>query len=189
MVQLHGSLNSGAFKKLKKQVVVHVLSGAEVAQFGRALDSTTSVVGGEAEDRVVAGSSPALGTTIKLNFEDLLQGGLRITMFETSTLFVFFAVVNFVALVFFGVDKLKSKRRSWRVPESRLLLVAFFGPFGAYAGMLVFRHKTRKVKFLLVPVFFVCSVGFDSVFSAGLKHLFFNGLLVCGFIVWDSPVS
>ena len=40
-----------------------MLSGAEVAQIGRALDSTTRIVEGEAEDRVVAGSSPALGTT------------------------------------------------------------------------------------------------------------------------------
>ena len=36
---------------------------AEVAQPGRALDSTLFVFGGEAEDRVVAGSNPALGTT------------------------------------------------------------------------------------------------------------------------------
>jgi hypothetical protein len=40
-----------------------MLSGAEVAQIGRALDSTCAVEG-EAEDRVVASSSPALGTTI-----------------------------------------------------------------------------------------------------------------------------
>jgi hypothetical protein len=41
-----------------------MLSGAEVAQIGRAPDSTTAIVGGEAEDRVVASSSPALGTTL-----------------------------------------------------------------------------------------------------------------------------
>jgi len=35
---------------------------AEVAQPGRALDPVTSVTEGEAEDRVVAGSNPALGT-------------------------------------------------------------------------------------------------------------------------------
>ena len=40
-----------------------MMNGAEVAQFGRALDSTINFVEGEAEDRVVAGSSPALGTT------------------------------------------------------------------------------------------------------------------------------
>ena len=39
-----------------------MMNGAEVAQFGRALDLTASAVEGEAEDRVVAGSSPALGT-------------------------------------------------------------------------------------------------------------------------------
>ena len=36
---------------------------AEVAQPGRALDSVTFVAEGEAEDRVVACSNPALGTT------------------------------------------------------------------------------------------------------------------------------
>jgi uncharacterized membrane protein YsdA (DUF1294 family) len=79
-------------------------------------------------------------------------------MFQISSLLVFLVAVNFVSLVFFVVDKLKSKRGGWRIPESRLLLVAFFGPFGAYAGMLLFRHKTRKVKFLLVPVFLFIQV-------------------------------
>jgi uncharacterized membrane protein YsdA (DUF1294 family) len=65
----------------------------------------------------------------------------------------FLIVVNIISLVAFGVDKLNSKRRSYRIPESRLLLLAFVAPFGALAGMLLFRHKTRKAKFLLVPVF------------------------------------
>jgi uncharacterized membrane protein YsdA (DUF1294 family) len=30
-----------------------------------------------------------------------------------------------------------------------------FGPFGAFAGMRLFHHKTRKNKFLLVPAFLV----------------------------------
>jgi len=74
-------------------------------------------------------------------------------MFQTSTVLVFLVMLNIFSLTFFGVDKLKSKRGGWRIPESRLLLAALFAPFGAYAGMLLFRHKTRKVKFLLVPVF------------------------------------
>jgi hypothetical protein len=52
------------FSKSLKNKLWFMLNGAEVAQLGRALDSTASVVEGEAEDRVVAGSSPALGTTI-----------------------------------------------------------------------------------------------------------------------------
>jgi uncharacterized membrane protein YsdA (DUF1294 family) len=66
---------------------------------------------------------------------------------------IFLFIINFVSLAVFGIDKLKSKKGGWRVPELRLLLIAFFGPFGAYVGMLLFRHKTRKIKFLLVPVF------------------------------------
>ena len=79
-------------------------------------------------------------------------------MFQTSTLFVFLAIVNVFSMIVFGVDKLKSKRGKWRIPESRLLLVALFGPLGAYTGMLLFRHKTRKVKFLLVPIFLIIQV-------------------------------
>jgi hypothetical protein len=41
---------------------------AEVAQPGRALDSLFHTIEGEAEDRVVAGSNPALGTT-ELSFK------------------------------------------------------------------------------------------------------------------------
>lgn len=61
--------------------------------------------------------------------------------------------VNISSSVAFGVDKLNSKKRGVRIPELNLLALAFFGPFGALAGMLFFRHKTRKTKFLLVPIF------------------------------------
>jgi len=96
--------------------------------------------------------------TINLNFGYPLQQNSRITMFQAPNLLVILMIVNIISLMFFGVDKLKSKRRGWRIPESRLLLIAFFGPFGAYAGMLLFRHKTRRVKFLLVPIFLLIHV-------------------------------
>ena len=51
------------FSKSLKNKLWFLLSSAEVAQTGRALDSTINIVEGEAEDRVVAGSSPVLGTT------------------------------------------------------------------------------------------------------------------------------
>jgi uncharacterized membrane protein YsdA (DUF1294 family) len=74
-------------------------------------------------------------------------------MIQVPIPLVFLVILNTISLLFFGVDKLKSVRGSWRIPELRLLLVALLGPFGAYAGMLLFRHKTRKAKFLLVPIF------------------------------------
>ena len=75
------------------------------------------------------------------------------TMIQVPTPLVFLVILNIISMIFFGVDKLKSVRGGWRIPELRLLLVALFGPFGAYAGMLLFRHKSRKAKFLLVPIF------------------------------------
>ena len=75
------------------------------------------------------------------------------SMNQIFLLQLFLVTANSVAIAAFGIDKLKSKRGGSRIPERELLLLAFFGPFGAYAGMLLFKHKIRKAKFLLVPVF------------------------------------
>jgi uncharacterized membrane protein YsdA (DUF1294 family) len=80
-------------------------------------------------------------------------------LIQVSPLLVLLAVVNAVSFVLFGVDKLNSMRGGWRISEATLLLVAFCGPFGAFAGMLLFRHKTRKTKFLLVPIFIFIQLG------------------------------
>jgi len=66
--------------------------------------------------------------------------------------------LNLISLGAFGLDKHKAKAKGWRIPERTLLLLALFGPFGALAGMLVFRHKTRHTKFLLVPLFALAQV-------------------------------
>lgn len=65
-----------------------------------------------------------------------------------------YLVVNVIALLMFLVDKLSSKRNGQRISEKNLLTMALFGPFGAWAGMRAFRHKTRKPLFkLMVPLF------------------------------------
>lgn len=74
------------------------------------------------------------------------------------------AAVNVASLMIFGFDKLRSVEGVWRIPESRLLLIAFIGPFGAFVGMLLFRHKTRKVKFLLIPIFLFAQIFFIAYF-------------------------
>ncbi|MDG6223103.1 MAG: DUF1294 domain-containing protein [Candidatus Bathyarchaeota archaeon] len=74
-------------------------------------------------------------------------------LIQLSIPMFFLIFLNVISLITFGVDKLKSMSKRWRIPESHLLLVAFFGPFGAYVAMLLFRHKIRKIKFLLVPLF------------------------------------
>lgn len=66
-----------------------------------------------------------------------------------------YACLNVLSFVAFGLDKYKAQSGSWRISENTLLILAACGPFGAVAGMKGFRHKTRHVKFFLVPVFAV----------------------------------
>ncbi|HUH78435.1 MAG TPA: DUF1294 domain-containing protein [Methanoregula sp.] len=61
------------------------------------------------------------------------------------------AVANGGSLFLFAWDKGAAVFRWWRVPERRLLAAALIGPFGACAGMILFRHKIRNPRFALVP--------------------------------------
>ncbi len=69
-----------------------------------------------------------------------------------------YVVLNLISFGAFVWDKHKAKKGEWRTPEKTLLIAAFFGPFGAVAGMQLARHKTRKLKFKLVYVFLVLHI-------------------------------
>ena len=57
---------------------------------------------------------------------------------------VILLVMNLLAFALMGIDKMKAKRGSWRIPEKTLFLVtALFGGLGGMLGMRVFRHKTK----------------------------------------------
>ena len=67
-----------------------------------------------------------------------------------------YILCNIIAFIIYGVDKWKAVHHKWRIPEATLLLIAVFGVFGAFIGMHVFHHKTKKPKFYIgVPVIFV----------------------------------
>lgn len=56
--------------------------------------------------------------------------------------------LNFATFAAFGIDKAKAEAGAWRVQESTLLTLALLGGSpGAYAGRMLFRHKTRKQPF------------------------------------------
>ena len=61
---------------------------------------------------------------------------------------------NAVVMLIYGIDKGLAKMGKRRVSEDALLLCAFLlGGCGAMFGMVVFNHKTSKMKFrILVPL-------------------------------------
>lgn len=72
-------------------------------------------------------------------------------------LMYYLIVVNVITWIIYGLDKWKARNGKQRIPERTLLLfTAAGGSAGAVAGMLMFRHKTRKAKFVVaVPVLLV----------------------------------
>jgi uncharacterized membrane protein YsdA (DUF1294 family) len=70
-------------------------------------------------------------------------------------LLMVFAVLlmNVSAFLLYRHDKRAAQRNEWRISEAALLVAALIAPFGSYAAMLHYRHKTKHAKFLLVPLF------------------------------------
>lgn len=61
--------------------------------------------------------------------------------------------LNFISFLLFGYDKFQAKQDGWRIPEKVLLGLSLFGGgIGSLAGMIVFRHKTRRNIFWLAAI-------------------------------------
>lgn len=69
----------------------------------------------------------------------------------------YFLVVNVITFFVYGIDKLKAKKGWWRISEATLLILAAIGcSIGAWLGMVVWRHKTKHLKFRIgVPLIFI----------------------------------
>lgn len=70
---------------------------------------------------------------------------------------LYLIIVNAAAFLLMLADKLKAKRGAWRIPEAALMgIAAIGGSVGALAGMYLFRHKTKHIKFTLgIPVILI----------------------------------
>ncbi len=71
------------------------------------------------------------------------------------------------AFLAMGYDKRQAKRKGARVPEKNLWLLACIGGgIGAYLGMQIFRHKTRRtafrVGFLMLGLIYVTVIFYLS---------------------------
>ncbi len=62
----------------------------------------------------------------------------------------YLVIMNIIGLAVMGIDKSKAKRHVWRIPEKGLFLVSLLGgSIGTWAGMYLFRHKTKHWYFVV----------------------------------------
>ena len=68
---------------------------------------------------------------------------------------IYFLIFNVFCFFICFLDKRNAIYSKTRFSEKLLLLFCFLGGcFGFYFGMIIFHHKTRKLKFKIVP--FIC---------------------------------
>ena len=71
-------------------------------------------------------------------------------LFPLGVMLVFLIVVNIVSFLLIEEDKKRAERGQWRIPEAVLLGFALLGgSIGGELAMVLHRHKTRKITFLV----------------------------------------
>lgn len=76
-------------------------------------------------------------------------------IFTIPNILIYFLVINIITFFAMWIDKRRAIKGEWRTSEATLLtLVLLGGGVGGIAGMYIFRHKTKKLRF---------SVGFPAI--------------------------
>ena len=71
-------------------------------------------------------------------------------IFTIKNIVIYLIVINLITLLAMYIDKRKAKKTKRRIPENTLFTLVFVGGgIGGIAGMYVFRHKTKKAKFVV----------------------------------------
>lgn len=71
-------------------------------------------------------------------------------IFSTQNLIIYFILINLLGILIMYVDKQKAIRGSWRIPEKTIFIItALGGGIGTNLGMHIFRHKTKKIAFII----------------------------------------
>ena len=66
----------------------------------------------------------------------------------TQIAVIYLIVINILGFLVMGLDKHKAKMADRRIPENTLFMFTILGGgVGTIAGMYVFHHKTKKMKF------------------------------------------
>ncbi len=94
------------------------------------------------------------------------------TRIITLIVLAYLAVMTVVGLIVMKADKTKAEKNKWRIKEATLFLIsAIGGSIGTWAGMYLFRHKTKHWYFVVgMPLILILHI-------ALLVFLFSKGIL------------
>lgn len=78
----------------------------------------------------------------------------------STILLIYLIIINIIAFALMGIDKQKAIKHKWRIPEKTLFLSAILlGSIGANAGMQIFRHKTKHLRFVIgMPLILILQI-------------------------------
>lgn len=78
----------------------------------------------------------------------------------TQIFIIYLIIINILGFLIMGLDKYKAKMGDRRIPENTLFTFTVLGGgVGTIAGMYVFHHKTKKMKFKIgMPLILILEV-------------------------------
>ncbi len=69
---------------------------------------------------------------------------------QIKYILIYFVIINLIGFLMMWYDKHQAKWGNWRVPEKTLFMITFLGGgIGTLTGMYTFRHKTKKMRFVI----------------------------------------
>ena len=71
-------------------------------------------------------------------------------IFTIKNIIMYLIAINLITLLAMYIDKQKAKKSKRRISEKTLFTLVFLeGGIGGIAGMYIFRHKTKKTRFII----------------------------------------
>ena len=71
-------------------------------------------------------------------------------IFTIQNIIIYIIIINLIGFLVMWIDKKKAQKGAWRISEHTLFAITLLGGgIGTIAGMYTFRHKTKKMRFVI----------------------------------------
>ena len=79
-----------------------------------------------------------------------------------NNIIIYIIIVNIISFIIYGIDKLLAIKHLYRISEIALITLSILGgSIGSILGMVIFHHKTKKIKFIILnPLILILQVLF-----------------------------